>query len=263
MALVHEKQQYSIPRGRVYFDPEDANGNLTGEIPFGNCPDVTLNISVEKAEHFSSMEGLREKDESFPVQVDRTGGLACDNMTASNFALWLSGSREVKSQTATPVVGELRTVVPGRFYQLGSTTANPMGVRNVTAITVKDQAGTTTYVAGTDYNVELETGRVQIMPDGDITAGTVQFGYTPVAGTWEAVKSGAATETRGALRIVSKNASGGNRDFFMPKVSLVPDGDMPIIAEGTEFVSLNFSLEVLKGANTEAIYADGRPVAIP
>lgn len=261
MPLVYEKNQYAIPRGRVFFDPFDANENLTGEIAMGNCPGVNLTIETEKAEHFSSEKGLREKDAALTVQVNRTGQITCDNMSAANFALWLSGTRTAVSQAATPVTAEMRDVMPGRFYQLGATSANPLGVRNVSAVTVKNEAGTTTYVAGTDYNVDLETGRIQIIDGGAITADTVQFGYTPAAGTFERVKSGATAELSGALRIVSDNASGGNRDFFMPKVTLTPTGDLPIIAEGVEFVQMQFGLEVLKSANAEAIYADGRPVA--
>lgn len=262
MALVHEEQKYTIPRGRAYFDPEDANGALTGEIELGNCPEVTITISTEKAEHFSSMTGLREKDASVVVQIDRTGTLVCDNMKASNRALWMSGTATAMSQSATPVTGEMRTVMPGRFYQLGASSANPLGVRNVTAVTVKDEPGTTTYVAGTDYNVDLETARVQIIDGGAITGPEdVQFGYTPVAATFERVTTGSASEIRGALRIVSDNATGGDADWFMPRVSLAPDGDLPIIAEGTDYVSMSFGLEVLKPANAEAIYCDGRPVA--
>lgn len=262
MALIHEEQKYTIPRGRAYFDPEDANGALTGEIEMGNCPSVTVTISTEKAEHFSSMTGLREKDASVVVQIDRTGSLVCDNMKADNFALWMSGTRTARTQTAVAVTGELRTVQPGRFYQLGATTANPLGVRNVTAVTVKNEAGTTAYDAGDDYNVDLETGRVQIVQGGAIAAATVvQFGYTPVAASFDRVTTGSTSEIRGALRIVSDNATGGDRDYYMPRVTLTPDGDLPIIAEGTDFVQLNFGLEVLKPANGEAIYCDGRPVA--
>ena len=261
MALTYLSNQYAIPRGRVFFDPRDANEELMGEIYMGNCPGVNLSIDTEKAEHFSSEKGLREKDASLIVQVNRTGTITCDNFSAANFALWLSGTRTTVAQGATPVTAEVRAVEPGRYYQLGATSASPLGVRNVSAVTVKNVGATVTYIAGTDYNVDLETGRVQILAGGAIVAGDVEFGYTPVAGTFEGVKSGAAAELSGALRIVSDNASGGNRDFYMPKVTLTPSGDLPIIAEGTDFVQMEFGLEVLKSANAEAIYADGRPVA--
>ncbi|MDM0003893.1 hypothetical protein QTI51_04080 [Variovorax sp. J22G73] len=260
MGMVYAKNEYAIPRGRVFFDPFDANGNPTGEIAMGNCPGLNLSIETTKAEHFSSEKGLREKDESLIVEVNRTGSVNCDNFSAANFALWLSGTRATVNQAATAVVGEVRSVVPGRFYQLGAKAANPLGVRNVTAVAVKNADTSTPYTAGTDYNVDPETGRVQIIVGGAIVAGNVKFDYTPVAGTYETVRSGATAETQGALRIVADNASGANRDFYMPKVTLTPTGDLPIIADGTDFVQMQFGLEVLKAANAEAIYADGRPV---
>ena len=263
MPIQHTTNQYLISRGRVYFDPYDASEQLTGEIDLGNCPGLSITINTEKKDHFSSQTGLRQKDATWLLQVDRTGTLSCDNFSPANASLWLAGQVETKTQAATPVTGELRGVLPGRQYQLGATAANPLGVRNVSAVTVKNEAGTTTYAAGTDYNVDLETGRVQILEGGTIVAGKVQFGYTPVAATFESVKSGGKAELTGALRVVSDNAAGGNRDWYLPKVTLTPSGDLTLVAEGDDVVTMEFGLEALKPANGEAIYCDGRPVAVP
>lgn len=263
MPIQHVEEQYVIARGRVYFDPYNASEQLTGEIDLGNCPGVTLTISTEKKDHYASTTGLRQKDKTWNLQVDRTGTLRCDNFSPSNAALWLSGTSEKKSQAATPVTGEVRDVMPGRQYQLGATPANPLGVRNVGSITVKSEDGSTTHTAGTDYNVDPATGRVQIIEGGAIVAGKVQFGYTPVASTFESVKSGAKAELSGALRIVSDNPDGANRDWYLPKVTLTPSGDLSLIAEGDDNVVMEFGLEALKPANAEAIYCDGRPVAVP
>ena len=261
MPIKHVTNEYLIARGRVYFDPYDAQENLTGEIPLGNCPDIKISISSEKWEHFSSEEALREKDGGGVIQVNRSGGISCDNFSPSNAALWLSGTHEKKTQAAGTVADERRGVIPGRQYQLGATAANPLGVRNVTGISVQSSDGATTYVAGDDYNVDPETGRVQILEGGAIVAGEVTFGYTTVAGSYDSVRSGGKAELTGALRVVSNNATGGNRDWYLPKVSLSPNGDLQLIAEGTDPVVMEFEMEVLKSANAEAIYCDGRPVA--
>lgn len=263
MPIVHVQNQYLIARGRVYFDPFNDSEELTGEMALGNCPGVNITISSEKWEHFSSEEALREKDGGGVIQVDRTGQLICDNFSPANAALWLSGTQESKSQTATPVTGEMRTVKVGRQYQLGATSVNPLGVRNVTGVAVWSTGGSpAALTAGTDYNVDAETGRVQILGGAISDDDSVEFRYTPVAATFESVKSGAKAELTGALRIVSNNATGGNRDWYLPKVSLAPEGDLALIAEGTDVVQMTFSLEVLKSANAEAIYCDGRPVAV-
>lgn len=261
MPIQHEVNQYLISRGRVYFDPFDASEQLTGEIDLGNCPGVNITIKTDTKDHFSSQTGLRQKDASWTLQVDRTGKLTCDNFSPANAALWLAGRVTKKTQAATPVAGESRTVIPGRQYQLGATAANPLGVRNVTGVAVKNAAGTTTYVAGTDYNVDLATGRVQILSTGAITAGIVKFDYTPVAASFDSVQSGGEAKLSGALRIVSDNAAGGNRDWYLPKVTLSPSGDLTLVAEGDNVVTMEFGLEALKPANGEAIYCDGRPVA--
>jgi hypothetical protein len=167
-----------------------------------------------------------------------------------------------EASAATPVTGELRGVLPGRQYQLGATAANPLGVRNVSAVTVKNEAGTTTYAAGTDYNVDLETGRVQILEGGTIVAGKVQFGYTPVAATFESVKSGGKAELTGALRVVSDNAAGGNRDWYLPKVTLTLAAGLDGFKRGGHGRVAKLHLAGDDGAALEDLHAAGLQVDV-
>lgn len=263
MALIHETNEYHIPRGRVYFDPEDPNTGLNiGEEPFGNCPGFTIAIATEKAEHYSSQTGLRQKDKTTTVEVSRTATLTVDNMSAENFARYLSGSIETVNQAGGSVTAETITVKKGRIYQIGKTTGNPAGVRNITGVVVKDQAGTTTYTANTDYALDLERGRLQILSGGAIADdAAIKVDYTKPAATWKRIKTGAVAELTGAVRVIADNASGEKRDWYMPKVTLTPSGDLPVIAEGTEYTSMTFEAEILVSANAEAIYVDGLPLA--
>lgn len=262
--IVHTTNEYQIPRGRVLFDPIDSNtGLLTGEAELGNCPGFTVSIETEKADHFSSETGLRQKDASVTIEVTRTATITCDNVSPENLARFLSGTLETVTQDSGAVTGEEIKVLKGRHYQLGRTGANPAGVRNITAVTVTDNAATPTpYTVDVDYALDLALGRLQILPGGAIADGEiVKVNYTKPAETWKRIKTGAATELAGAIRVLADNASGGNRDFYMPKVNLTPNGELPVIAEGTDFVSLEFTCEILKPENAEAIYVDGRPVA--
>ena len=270
MPVTFEKNEYNIPRGRVFFNRFNASEQPTGEIAMGNCPGFTFTAETEKAEHYSSETGLREKDAALIVQVNRTGSLTCDNFSADNFALFVSGSKEQQTQTAATVAAEAHTVMAGMHYQLGEGPSAPAGARDVTDITVKSDDAVTTYVAGTDYNVDLAMGRIQIIKGGAIAVAAeaapnkaipIKVGYKTTARTWERVKSGATAEVSGSLRVIADNASGANRDWFMPKVTLTPSGDIPVIADGTDFVQMEFGVEVLKSPNREALYVDGRPVA--
>lgn len=261
MPIVHTTNEYSIPRGRVYFDRFDANGLPTGEVPLGNCPGFTFTAETEKAEHYSSEAGLAEKDAALIVRVNRTGSLTCDNFSLSNLALFISGDSETQTQTSGAVENEAHAVTPGRIYQLGVSNDAPAGVRNITSVVVTNTAGTTTYVAGTDYNVDLELGRLQIIGSTITPGQIVHVDYTRPAKTWTRVKSGSTAEVSGSLRVIADNASGTNRDWFMPKVTLTPSGEIPVIQEGTDFTTMEFGVEVLKAANREALYIDGRPAA--
>ena len=259
MALIHDTNQYQIPRGRVYFDPFDANGNPTGEREFGNCPGFSVSVETTNIDHYASTGGLREKDGSWVLEVNRSGALTCDNLSGANVALFLSGEEDTVSQTNTAVTDETIKVIPGRTYQLGKTTANPAGHRNVSAVVVTNSAGTTTYVLGTDYALDAALGRLQILASGTIVAGDIKVDYAKPAATWARVKTGSKSELSGALRVIADNAAGENRDWYMPKVTLTPNGELPIISDATDVASMEFTVEVLKPANGEAIYIDGRP----
>ena len=262
MAITHATNSYTIPRGRVYFNPRDAvTGELLGELYLGNCPSFGISIETEKAEHYSSETGLRQKDASVLLEVKRSGSITCDNMAGATVAMFLSGSVEDKSQAAVTVEAtEEMDVLPGRYYQVGSTDQNPAGVRLLTAVSVNIKGGAA-LVLGTDYNLDAERGRVQILASGTIASGqTIEVKYKATGNTWKQIKSGAQGELLGAMRVIADNATGDNRDFYLPSVSLVPSGELPVIAEGTDFAQMQFDCDVLKPANGEAIYCDGLPV---
>lgn len=262
MPIQHITNEYAIPRGRVLFDPFDANGLPTGEMPLGNCPGFTFTADTEKAEHFSSESGLAEKDAAMIVKVNRTGKLTCDNFSNDNIALFVSGSQEMQSQAAGDVVDEPHTVLQGRIYQLGVSNDAPAGVRHITDVVVTSSDGLTTYALGVAYNTDLELGRLQIIKGGPIASATaIKVDYKTTLKSWQRVKSGATTEVSGALRVIADNASGANRDWYMPKVTLTPSGEIPVIQEGTDFSTMEFGIEVLKAPNREALYIDGRPAA--
>lgn len=267
MAFAFRKNEYVIPRGRVYFNPliDDGDGGerYAGEIALGNCPSFGISVETEKAEHFSSETGLREKDASVVIEVKRSGSLTCDNMSGDNVALFLSGGVSTVTQNAVVVAANYDiTAIQGRFYQIGLSDALPAGVRKLSDVSVAPKAGGTPFLPGDDYNLDLERGRLQIVTGGGIaTDAEITVSYKAAASTWQRIKSGANGELLGALRVISDNATGANRDYYMPRCALVPSGDLPVIADGTDFAQMQFDADVLKPANGEAIYVDGLPLA--
>lgn len=254
-------KQYVLGRGELFFDRMLPNTKTrTGERFIGNVTAFSLSIESETLEHFDSTQGIRQKDDSVLLQVNRTGTLTTDNIEADNLALFILGDKATITQTATPVVDyAINGIVLDRYYQLGLTPSNPTGVRNVSAVTVTGTGGTPTYTAGTDYVLDAALGRIYIPETSTIAPGAnILVDYTPAANTRERLSSASAGSIDGSLRFVARNPKGPVRDVYLPYCSLTPSGELNFI--GDEWLSMAFNLEVQKlDDTTEAIYIDGRP----
>jgi len=261
--MATDKKNYVLGRGKLYFDPfAPGTKTKTGERYLGNTTEFNLNVESESLDHFNSDEGVRTKDDSVILELTRTGALTTDNISEENAALFVLGDVSEVSQTADPVVGEnLGTVLPDRYYQLGAKASNPQGVRGVTAVTVSDDSATPVQaVEGTDYTLDAALGRIYILEGGlfDGTKGAT-VDYTPEANTRKRVSTNAAASVEGALRFVSFNAKGKQKDVYIPYVTLQPTGDWAL--KGDDWQNMGFSVEIGELEGMKAVYVDGRPAA--
>jgi hypothetical protein len=249
-----------IGKGKLYFAPF-ATGTQTpgGERWIGNCPQVNLSREDELLDHFSSTEGVRQKDEQVTVETMTKGTVECDDVSKENLAILFCGTADVLSVGSTSGVEEtFEAVQQGLEYQLGVTTAAPSGARKVASVVVTGSGGSPTYVAGTDYTVDLTLARITILASGDIEDDDdIEVAYNISASTRERVISG-DQQIEGSLRWIANNPKGKNFDFFWPWVKLSPNGDYTLVTDG-EFVKVPFSIEALKKDGMNVQYVDGRP----
>lgn len=259
--MAFETRNYTLGRGEVHFAKfAPGTQNTAGERYIGNTPNLSWAAEVEMLDHYNSDEGIREKDESIVLQVDRNGTVECDNIAMENLALFFFG--DASTVTVTPATSEeetLTAVQAGLWYQLGTSAAAPAGLRMVSNLTAVLAA--TPLVAGTDYELDPELGRIRFMA-GDAFVEGEDVGVTfDVAGhSFDRVISG-SQPVEGALRFIAKNPAGKQIDYFLPWVKLTPSGDYAL--KGDEWQVMTFNIEILKKPGYEAVYADGRPTAIP
>lgn len=253
---------YVLGRGKLYFD-RFASGteNTTGERYIGNTPEFSLSVETEEIEHFSSEEGLQIKDESVTLRVDYAATFVTDNIDLDNIAAFFFGDKQITTESAATDDTETLTVLQGMYYQLGISAANPVGLRQLTIDTVEDSGGGgTTYVEGVDYEVDNDLGRLYILPGGNIADDTeLDITYDVAAHTHDLVISG-SNVIQGAMRFIAFNGVGKQTDFYMPKVTLRPNGEMAL--KGDDWQQFGFNVEVLKKGTLQNIYADGRPYNI-
>lgn len=248
-------KQYTLGRGRVYFDVFTANTTTkTGERYLGNTPSFNLTAQSENLDHFDADEGIRTKDDSVTLQLNRTGNFVTDNIDPDNVALFFLGEADVAAQSSA---SDATTVVANplgdRYYQLGATSGNPSGDRDVSGVTAS------VGVLTTDFTVDLTLGRVYIVPGGAIDGeATVTFTYDRAAKSRKQIITSNSATVDGAMRFIAANPKGTNLDYFMPKVKLSPNGEYEL--KGETWQQMSFSVEVNKlDDNTESIYIDGRP----
>lgn len=249
---------YTLGRGKVYFARFTA-GQVPGPFRYiGNTPEFNLTIESETLDHFSSDEGIREKDDSVPLEVTRTGTLVCDDIQAENVAMFFFGTADVLTTVAAAGLSEDFVAVQGdMFYQIGLTPSNPVGVRGVTAVVITDtDTPATTYVLGTDYTLDAARGMIYIVKGGGADGKDITVDYNVSASTQDRILSGSAP-VEGALRYLENNPRGLNRDVFLPYVKVTPNGDLAF--KGDEWRQIPFSIEALKPAVGEAIYINGQP----
>lgn len=264
---------YTLGRGRLYFNrftaAQVAAGIVAatkgeGERYIGNTPDLSMSSSEESLDHFDSDTGVRVKDDSVSLQLDRNGSFVTDNIGEHNLALYFlsDGAATLTQNVATGATYVILGAKRGLFYQIGETTSLPAGVRKISTVTVGKGASYSTSVAASgNWEVDEELGRIYILPAAtDIPDNTdIQVTYNLAAATRTEIVS-SSDSLYGSLHFVADNPKGANRDYLWPYVKLTPDGDFNL--KGDDWQSMTFAFEVLrKATNIEAVYVNGRATA--
>lgn len=257
---------YVLGRGKVYFDRFAPGTRISekGERFLGNCPEFSTTSAADSLDHYSSTGGMRVKDESVDLQINRSGAFMSDNISGPNLALFFSGVESTISQTAATGVVETIAAYKGRYIQLGKTESNPAGVRQIANLVVATTGGSpVTVVAAGNYEVDIARARVYILDDAvDITEATeYTFTYDLVASVGQLVVS-QNESIYGSVRFIGDNAVGQNRDYYLPYVKLSPNGDYALI--GDDWQSIGFNMEILKlNDATESMYVNDVPTVTP
>lgn len=258
---------YVLGRGEVHFarflpDTQTPEGFRY----LGNTTEFNLNFQSTKLDHFSSDRGIREKDDSVVSEVNRTGSLITDNIDPENVALFFFGDTSILTVVGATVTDEsIPDVELGRSYPLGVTLVNPMGARKIVfpgsggTLFAAKKAPATALVNLTDYTFDPDTGLFKPTLTGLLVNGDdVLVTYTTSSSTRTRIISGSQS-VDGALRFISRNPKGAQTDYYLPWVSLSPNGDYAL--KGDTWQAIPFNVEVLKKTGYEALYAESRLVA--
>lgn len=259
--MAYEKQLV-LGKGKLYFEQFTSSTQTapTGKAWrfIGNCPTFNVNQEVQTLDHYQSTGGIRVKDASVTLQTDMGGQFSTDDISAKNLALLFNGAEgDDTIGTASGLSESLTDVVLDTYVQIGTTPTRPEGIGNLTNVVVVN--GSDTLAAGVDYNIDVDTGMLYLRDDSnDLAAGddlTVYYGTA--AGTRSRVED-STNAIYGALKFISDNPYGPNRDYVLPYVKIQASGDFGLISE--EWASMTFDFEVQQAGGANRLVATGRYV---
>lgn len=258
-----ESQNYTLGRGKVYFSRFKTGTRIPESFMYvGNTPEFGLTIENEELPHYSSDGGIREKDDSVPLEVTRTGTMTTDSIRPRNVALFFFGTDQKVVQAPVASSSETFTdVKAGGMLKLGISPSNPTGYFGVNPTGLTLSKGATALVLNEDYTVNGPLGTIQLILvedggsviDGDDLTAT----FAVLGSTRSRVISG-STPVEGAMMFVADNPKGDDFHYFFPYVKITPNGDYNL--KGDEWQTIPYNFEALKPEVGEAIYMDGAPV---
>lgn len=298
VARTNHKTNTVLGNGEVYIDLYE-NGAKTGERYLGDSVGATLSVSSERTT-IQSGDGAVAQDLVDVVRsVSRTLGFTLRDSSIANWALFLIGEEDSESIAAAVVKGNAAWAFKakkGRWFQIGSTDANPSGVGKVSdepadtktagahdagdnSVIVTSAAAAAssgnTIARASNYQVDAETGRIYIEPGAaDFTDGTTYYvHYKPSAARKiaQAKGTGTASQITCALRYLEDDPAaaeaavtglGGKagRNVYIAKCNLVPGGEAALKSRDTEQQMAFTATVQAPGGSIPAIVIDGAEV---
>lgn len=265
-------RDYTLGRGIVRLAALTAAGlpNSDGFRDLGNSPEFNINVSVEDVRHQSSRTQLKFTDKRCTVSQEVGITFILDEMNFQNLSDFFSGSTEVydNPHDVTWLLHEesiiSSSVKVGNWYQLHDNDAGAaehgvkrlydLGAAGVTFSFEENPAGVPVpLVLDTDFELDLEMGLVRFLPTGVVLDGdTVGWALTGAATTpqdLDQVNALIRADVVGALLFIQTNAcdEGNKSEYLFHKVSLSPDGDLPLIGDEIQTASFTGVAEVNSG----------------
>jgi len=222
-----------IASGDVYMDFYDDDGNLTGFQLVGNCKKFAPKVETETKENkLNGRDTLGQTADSFTRITGSTIAITFNRYNPEILAAAFMGSA-VDQTAAAGTLAESVVAISDRWVEIGQT--------GISSVVVMDSTDTTTYVVGTDYEVNLRLGMIKALSTGSIGDGdTLNITGTIDAKTGSKITGATRSMINAKLKLDGKNNSdGSNVQVTVHKAQLRADTDFDFLAE--DFPDLTFS----------------------
>jgi hypothetical protein len=244
-------ETYYYGQGRIYLAVRDAITGVPGEFRWvGDVSAFSIKLAVEKVEHKESYSGQRALVRSFPIGKSATIDMTLHQVDTDNLSLTLNGTT-TSTSTGTVTAETLpEDLVVGSQVSL----ANP----GVSSLVLTDSTGTPlTLVAGTDYVLDADFGRVTILSLGSyVQPFKAAYSYA----SRKAVGMFTTGQQNFALRYEGVNLAEGNAPVIADLYKLAPDplAELALITTGNDVAGMQITGGVLLDSNKPSSGALGQ-----
>lgn len=251
----NQTDDYTIGRGLVFFSELDANGLPTNWRDLGNAPSLSMSISEEELEHYSTRQGVKNKDKTVIINRDMDITFTLDEINDENLALLLSGETKNETNPAGAIIASTQiiadgSIVPLRWYQLKDGNGVGAYFKDFTKIELKTTNATpVVLVQDTDYEVHPMGNMIFLLNSAAIqTAISGTEGITfeasaadTTATDTDVVYAFTKSQVEGAIMFKAVNPANDDEytQYEWHKVRLKADGDMALISD--EWTEMPFS----------------------
>lgn len=233
-------QKGLIAGGDLYMDFYNDAGNLTGSVLAGNAKKLEIQVETETKENpLNGRDTLGQTADAYTRITSTSISILFNRYNPELLAANFMGSATDQTAAAGPYTATINGI-HDRWVSIGEF--------GLDTCAVKDSTETTTYVKGTDYQVNLRTGMVMALSTGAITDGEeLKISGNTLPKTGQKITGATRPMINVALRLDGKNYTDGSSvivDVF--KAQLRADSAFDFMGE--EFPELSFSGTMLTPA---------------
>ena len=234
--MTQENTQFFVA-GDVYLDIFDATFQPLGLIGPMNGEAMAVQPQTERVDQLSKMRdsyGQVRNSVVLPQPPELT--LALRDVPVEVLAMAFGGDVQSLSEGAQTVTDESVTARLGKWVDLQ--------YRNVNAssVVVTDSTGTTTYVEGTDYEINYRLGMLRALSGGAITdVQDLLVDYATSAVSGQRIQAMTRSQIKASIVVDGVNMADNNRQVRAEifRATLAPDGALDLMAE--EHITASFT----------------------
>lgn len=230
--------------GDLYLDRLSAAGASTGYNLVSNATKLAISESSEVKTLKSRMRAsYGQALATVALKNPAAISLTLNEIDREKLALALLGDVADLSQTAASITDEAVTAIKDKWVELAGSNIAEAGV------VVEDETDTTTYVEGTDYQLNRELGLIMALSTGNIGDGDVlHVDYDKQLVSGHRISGSVNSRIAVKLKLDGENLVDGSHVIVtVDKAILTPDGEVDFLSEDFTELSLSGELETLAG----------------